>query len=113
MITAGTYSVWFKTPIGEGAGMVELESDGELRGGDSTFAYAGRWKHANERLQATLCARRTLPGPPGVFGLDEIDLTLVGSSNDGSSISCTGFAKQSPALKLEVTMLRLRDGRQR
>ena len=42
MITPGKYSVWFKTPIGEGAGIVEFGPDGKLSGGDSTFSYDGQ-----------------------------------------------------------------------
>ncbi|MDN5000999.1 hypothetical protein ACFQZO_08910 [Bradyrhizobium sp. GCM10027634] len=43
MITPGRYAVWFKTPVGEGAGVVEFGPDGTLAGGDDTFAYAGSW----------------------------------------------------------------------
>ena len=34
MITPGKYSVWFKTPVGEGSGVVTLHENGDLRGGD-------------------------------------------------------------------------------
>lgn len=107
MITPGKYSVWFKTPIGEGAGVVEFGPDGKLGGGDSTFAYAGIWTQQGEHFKANLSARRVAPGPPGVFGLDEIDIVVSGRSIDGSSTSCTGFAKQSPGLKLEVELVRI------
>jgi hypothetical protein len=110
MVTAGKYSVWFKTPIGEGAGVVEFDPDGELHGGDSTFSYDGNWKHVSGRFQAALSAKRVAPGPPGVFGLDELNLTLTGFSYDGgASVSCSGFARQSPGLPLELTLLRIRD----
>jgi hypothetical protein len=109
LITGGKYSVWFKTPIGEGAGVVEFGSNGNLSGGDSTFAYAGHWKQDGERFTATLSAKRITPGPPGVFGMDAIDITLAGRSDGGVSTSCTGFAKQSPGLKLEVTLIRISD----
>lgn len=107
MITAGKYSVWFKTPVGEGAGVVEFSADGWLSGGDTTFSYIGNWTQEGERFKATLFAKRIAPGPPGVFGMDEIDITLAGHS-DGDA-SCAGFAKQSPGLKLEVTLIRLCD----
>jgi hypothetical protein len=109
VVTAGKYSVWFKTPVGEGAGVVELGSDGGLRGGDSTFCYTGHWEQEGERLQAKLSARRTRPGPPGVFGMDDLDLTVTGRGNDDASFSCTGFASQSPGLRLELTLLRIGD----
>jgi hypothetical protein len=109
LITEGKYSVWFKTPIGEGAGVVELGPNGELSGGDTTFSYAGHWKRDGERFSATLSANRFAPGPPGVFGMDELDIVVAGSSDGSGSASCTGFAKQSPGLSLEVALVRLRD----
>ncbi|MEO6841714.1 MAG: GrlR family regulatory protein [Bradyrhizobium sp.] len=109
MVTAGKYSVWFKTPVGEGAGVVEFSPDGKLSGGDTTFSYIGNWTQEGVRFKAAIFARRMAPGPPGVFGMDEIDITLAGHSNGDASTSCTGFAMQSPALKLEVTLIRLCD----
>jgi hypothetical protein len=111
MITEGKYSIWFRTPIGDGAGIVEFGPNGELSGGDTTFSYIGNWKQDGERFKATLSAKRTAPGPPGVFGMDEIDIVVAGHSDDGVSVSCTGFAKQSPGLRLEVTLIRMRDER--
>jgi hypothetical protein len=107
VITPGKYSVWFKTPVGEGAGVAEFSPDGTLSGGDSTFAYAGSWTQKGEHFKATLSARRVTPGPPGVFGLDEIDIVVSGRSTGGSSMACTGFAKQAPGLKLEVDLVRI------
>lgn len=107
VITPGKYSVWFKTPVGEGAGVIEFGPDGKLSGGDSTFAYAGLWTQKGEHFKASLSARRVAPGPPGVFGLDEIDIVVSGRSSGSASTSCTGFAKQSPGIKLEVELVRL------
>ena len=109
MITQGTYSVWFKTPVGEGAGMVEFGADGKLSGGDTTFSYTGNWTQEGERFKAALSARRIAPGPPGVFGMDEIDIAVTGYSDGDASATCTGFAKQAPGLKLEVTLIRMDD----
>ena len=110
MINQGKYSSWFKTPVGEGAGVVELGPNGKLSGGDETYSYAGNWTQDGERFRATLTARRFAPGPPGVFGLDEIDIVVTGRSDDGASASCTGFAKQAPGLRLEVMLIRMSDG---
>ena len=107
MITEGKYSVWFRTPVGDGAGVVEFGPNGELSGGDSTFSYVGTWEQDSERFKAAISAKRTVPGPPGVFGLDEIDIFVTGRSDGGMSASCTGFAKQSPGLRLEVTLIRM------
>ena len=111
MITEGKYSIWFRTPIGDGAGIVEFGPNGELSGGDTTFSYIGNWEQDGERFKATISAKRMAPGPPGVFGMDEIDIIVAGHSDGGGSASCTGFAKQSPGLRLEVILIRLRDER--
>jgi hypothetical protein len=109
LIIQGKYSVWFKTPVGEGAGVVEFGPNGKLSGGDTTFAYVGNWEQVGERFKSTLSAKRIAPGPPGVFGMDEIDITVVGHSDGDASTLCTGFAKQAPGLKLEVTLIRISD----
>jgi hypothetical protein len=107
MITPGTYSVWFKTPVGEGAGIVEFSLDGTLGGGDSTFSYEGNWTQIGDHFKAALTAKRISSGPPGVFGVDEVDIVVSGMSDGGASLSCAGFAKQSPGLRLEVVLVRV------
>jgi hypothetical protein len=109
LITEGKYFVWFRTPVGEGAGVVQFAPNGELSGGDTTFSYVGNWEQVGERFRAAIYARRIAPGPPGVFGMDEIDITLAGHSDDGLSATYTGSAKQTPGLKLEVTLIRISD----
>jgi hypothetical protein len=86
-----------------------LASNGKLSGGDTTFVYVGDWEQVGERFKSTLSAKRIAPGPPGVFGMDEIDIIVVGHSDGDASTSCAGFAKQAPGLKLEVTLIRLSD----
>ena len=111
MITEGKYSIWFRTPIGDGAGVIEFGPNGELSGGDTTFSYIGSWEQNGDRFKAAISAKRIVPGPPGVFGRDELDIVVAGHSDGGVSASCTGFAKQAPGLRLEVTLIRVRDDR--
>jgi len=87
--------------------MVEFGPDGKLSGGDSTFSYEGSWTQQGRRFRAALSAKRTEPGPPGVFGMDEVDIIVVGQSDGGHTVSCTGFAKQTPGIMLEVVLTRL------
>jgi hypothetical protein len=108
MITPGKYSVWFKTPVGEGSGVVTLHENGELSGGDSTFTYFGHWTQSGDSFRASWSARRISPGPPGVFGMDEIDMIASGKS-DGTTATATGFAKQAPGLKLEMSLIAIDD----
>lgn len=85
LIIPGKYSVWFKTPVGKAAGVVQFRSDGALTGGDTTFAYDGTWSQTGDKFKALLTARRAEPGRSGVFGLDEIDIIVSGFSDDGTS----------------------------
>lgn len=109
MVTPGKYSVWFKTSVGEGAGMAEFFADDRLEGIDSSFAYTGTWNLNAGRLHAKLSAWRTSPGPPGVLGVDDVDLTVTEYASDGDSVMCTGFAKQSPGLRMDITLMRVPD----
>jgi hypothetical protein len=87
--------------------MVDFTADGKLCGGDHTFAYNGSWTQKGERFRAVLSAKRVVPGPPGVFGMmDQIDIVVAGQSDGGPSVTCAGFARQSPGLKLEVVLVR-------
>jgi hypothetical protein len=107
LINEGKYSVFFRTSVGEGAGVVELGPNGQLRGGDETFAYTGHWEQDGDRFTATISSTRIAPGFSGVFGKNHVDISVIGSSSGGVTASCTGFAKQAPELGLEVTLVRM------
>ena len=96
VVTGGKYSVWFKTPNGEAPGLVCLDPDGRLSGGDTTFAYDGNWAQEGERFKATLSAKRAIPGPPGVFGMDEIDIVVTGTVKDGASVYAPALQSSHP-----------------
>jgi hypothetical protein len=106
MIRSGRYSVWFRTPTGEGAGVVELGPNGKLAGGDASYRYSGQWEQEGDRFTAKLTSKRFAPGP-SVFGMDEVDIVVEGRSNEGVTASCKGFAKQAPGVSLEVTLVRM------
>ena len=111
MATPGKYSVWFKTPIGEGSGLAELFADGRMEGFDSTFTFTGIWHLKDGKLHGKLWAKRIIDGPPGVFGLgiNEIDMTVTEVGRDGDSVFCAAFATQAPGLRMEATMIRIPD----
>jgi hypothetical protein len=105
----GKYSVWFRTPLAEGAGVVVLAPDGKLSGGDTIMSYTGHWRTDGEQFEATLFATRHSPGP-GAFGeIDDLDISLTGRSNGGVTASCKGTAKQAPGLMLDATLVRMGD----
>ena len=110
MLKDGKYSVWMRTPLAEGMGVVVLEPDGKLRGGDTIMSYTGHWRTEGELFEATLVATRHSPGP-GAFGeIDDLDIALTGRSNGGVTASCKGTAKQAPSLMLEATLVRMAHG---
>jgi hypothetical protein len=105
----GKYSVWMRTPLAEGMGVVVLAPDGKLSGGDTIMSYTGHWRTDGEQFEATLFATRHSPGP-GAFGeVDDLDITLTGRSNGGVTASCKGTAWQAPGLTLEATLVRMGD----
>jgi hypothetical protein len=63
MLRDGKYSVWMRTPLAEGMGIVVLAPDGKLSGGDTIMAYTGRWRAEGEHFQATVFDTRHSPGP--------------------------------------------------
>jgi hypothetical protein len=112
MLRDGKYSVWMRTPLAEGMGVVVLAPDGKLSGGDTIMAYTGRWRADGEYFQATVFATRHSPGP-GAFGeLDDLKVILNGRSKGGVTASCKGTAAQAPSLMLEATLVRMADGQE-
>jgi hypothetical protein len=98
MLANGKYSAWFRTPNGDGTGIVTL-SDGTITGGDSFFEYSGSYEQNGDRLTGTVRTRRLHDGPPGVFGVDEVVLMLEGSCR-GEMAVCAGTAEQALAWAL-------------
>jgi len=105
----GKYSVWFRTPLVEGTGVVVLAPDGKLSGGDTIMSYTGHWRTDGEQFEATLFATRHSPGPGAFGGIDDLEITLTGRSNGGVTASCRETAKQAPGLTLDSTLVRMRD----
>lgn len=107
MLRNGSYSAWFRTPEGEGTGIVVIK-DGRLTGGDTVIAYDGSYTQDGDKFTATITTRRYAQGQPSVFGIDNVDLTLSGKSTS-TSASGSGTAKQAPGLRFEVTLIRIDD----
>lgn len=107
MLKDGTYSVWFKTPQGEGTGIIRL-ADGNLTGGDSFFSYSDFYEQNGDQFHATVKTARHSEGPSTIFGVDQVELSLEGRSN-GAMASCTGMAKQAPNLSFKATLILAQD----
>ena len=107
MLEDGKYSAWFRTPNGDGTGIITL-SGGAITGGDSFFEYSGTYKQAGDQIPATVKTRRVCDGPPAVFGIDEVVLNLQGRCR-GEMAVCAGIAEQAPGVSFEVTLLPCRE----
>jgi hypothetical protein len=105
MLQDGEYAAWYKTPRGEGTGIVHL-ANGEITGGDSVLSYSGWYKVEEDRFTAVLTTRRHAAGQPSLFGIDEVELRLAGKST-GVTASCAGTATQAPELPFQATLIRV------
>jgi hypothetical protein len=107
MLQNAKYSVWFRTPEGEGTGVISL-MDGEVSGGDNISSYTGTYVQDDDKFVATIAVERHTQGPPSVFGVDNVDLTISGKSTP-TTASCFGTAKQAPATIFQATLIRIAD----
>ncbi len=103
MLKDGKYAVWFRTSRGQGTGIVHLV-DGRISGRDSFFSYGGSYQVDDSGFTAELSIRRHTEGPPSVFGLDEIDLSIAGVCK-GAMATCSGTAQRAPDLPFEATLI--------
>ncbi|GKQ53129.1 hypothetical protein [Bradyrhizobium sp. Ce-3] len=99
----GQYAAWFRTPRGEGTGIVHL-ANGRISGGDAMFVYGGSYQLDDDRFTATLTTHRYVDGPfTTVFGCDEVEAQLTGTFS-GNRAMCSGTAKQAPGVLFEATL---------
>ncbi|MCA1458346.1 hypothetical protein I6F35_35085 [Bradyrhizobium sp. BRP22] len=102
MIKDGEYAVWFRTPHGEGTGIVYL-ANGKISGRDCMFTYSGTYEVDEERFTATLTTKRYAEGPTTVFGVDEVEARLTGVFK-GETAVCSGTAPQAPGVHFEANL---------
>jgi hypothetical protein len=107
MLENGKYSAWFRTPLGEGTGVVMLR-DGKVTGSDTVLAYTGSYRQAGDEFTAHIFTTRHAPGQLSVFGIDNVDLTLTGKSA-GIMATCRGMSHQPPGVTFEAIMIRMAD----
>ncbi len=107
MLRDGKYAAWFRTPRGEGTGLVDLIA-GRISGRDSFFTYGGSYQVDQQRFSAMLTVKRHAEGAPGVFGLDEVEVNLTGVCN-GAVATCFGTAREVPGIKFECTLIYSQD----
>lgn len=105
----GLYKAAFRTPRGEGTGVVYLH-DGRAHGGDAIQYYVGEYKAEGDGFTATLVskAHSHYPGSGSVFGVDTAHMTLRGNAQ-GDTAQLSGTAKEAPGLTFQVVLTRIAD----
>ncbi|OPY95760.1 hypothetical protein A5906_07265 [Bradyrhizobium sacchari] len=92
----GLYSASFKTPFGEGGGVVML-LNGQLSGGDSSMYYVGTYAVSGDKFTAEVKTARHHQGPVSVFGKDQVTIRLTGTIS-GDSLQANGSAAEAPGV---------------
>lgn len=87
--------------------MVTLR-DGKITSGDTVLAYAESYSQAGDDFTVEISTERHSPGQLSVFGIDKVDLALVGKST-GITASCRGTTCQEPAMAFEAIIIRIAD----
>ncbi len=99
----GLYKAAFKTPIGEGYGVVTL-SGGTLRGGDSMMYYVGTYSESGGQFTASVDVDKhsNVPGMISTFGPGNNN----GQSTDDSA-TAKGSSPQAPGVGFSLVLTRL------
>jgi hypothetical protein len=103
MLRDGKYAAWFRTPRGQGTGLVDL-TEGRISGSDGFFTYGGSYQVDQQCFTAVLTVKRHADGPPSVFGPDEVEVNLTGVCS-GAVATCSGTAREVPDIKFEATLI--------
>lgn len=104
MLKDGTYAAWFKTPAGQGTGIVHV-ADGRIWGRDGVMSYDGSCQVDGDRFTAVVTTKKHTDGRPTVFGDDqELELKLEGRCV-GKIATYIGTAEQFPGVLLEGTLI--------
>jgi hypothetical protein len=103
MLRDGKYAAWYRTPRGQGTGLVELD-EGRISGRDGCFTYSGSYQVDQQRFTAMLTVKRHAEGIPSLFGPDEVEVELTGLCS-GAMATCSGTAREVPDIRFECTLI--------
>lgn len=105
----GLYKVSFRTPLGEGNGVIVLQ-DGQVRGGDSIIYYIGTYTQDGNQFSAdvTTDAHSNTLGLQPVFGKPHVRLNVKGTTQE-DSVTLTATSPDAPGVTAQGTLTRLGD----
>jgi hypothetical protein len=105
----GHYKVEFQTPLGAGSGVVFLQN-GEVHGGDASMLYVGTMAEKDGEIVAEIEAttHTRIPGVTSVFGIDNVNIKLVGNNEGDSAATFIGRAKEAPGIDFRAKLSLIR-----
>ncbi len=110
-ILKGFYAAEFKTARKKAHGVVML-CDGEIRGGDSSFAYIGSYTRVGHVVSGSLRGIRHAhsndPDHVSIFGVDPVEVCFDGVAKEGY-VTIEGAARETPSLSLRAVLTRIAD----
>ena len=100
----GLYAAEFRTPLGQGNGVVLL-LNGTLQGGDSMMYYRGSYTTEGNNFKADVKtgAHAHPPGMQSVFGREHVTIGLSGTF-DNDSLTANGKAAEAPNVNFAVKL---------
>jgi hypothetical protein len=100
----GSYAAWFKTPAGQGTGIVHV-ADGRIWGRDGVMTYEGSCEVDGDRFTAVVITKKHTDGRPTVFGDDQELVLKLNGRCAGKIATYIGTAEQFPGVLLEGTLI--------
>lgn len=104
MLKDGTYAAWFRTPRGQGTGIVHV-AHGKIWGRDGVMTYDGTCEVDGNRFTATVTTKRHTEGLPTVFGDDQELVVKLEGRCAGKLATYVGAADRFPGVILEGMLL--------
>jgi hypothetical protein len=106
----GLYKVTYKTPLGEGTGVVTVLG-GRIRGGTHSTYYTGTYTLGEDgrfEAQIDIDIHTVVPGLTWVLGVPRARLSLTGRFT-GQSAKMTGTSPDAPGIGMQARLTRLAD----
>ncbi|AOF94985.1 hypothetical protein HHL08_22600 [Sphingobium sp. AR-3-1] len=105
-LPTGLYKIAFT--YGTDYGVIVLQNNGKLRGGDS--AYVGTYEEDGDLLtmQVSVTQHRPTPGVVSVIGFNNMVVELAGMTDDGT-LRLRGTSKQVPGVRFEARLSHIAD----